>query len=258
MKCIGMITVLLLLANGIPVSAEPSRKADTLFQVSTLDALLTGDYDGRIDFRTVKRHGDFGLGTFDALDGEMVAVDGAFYQVRHDGIATPVSPDQLTPFAAVTYFRADDTFHVSGTTSCAQLHELLQNRFPSDQLLYAIKVTGRFTALKTRSVPAQEKPYAPLAEVIQQQVVFDFEQVDAMLAGFWLPTVLGDVNAAGFHFHAIMTDTMTGGHVLDCVVQDVEIEIDHTNELRVQFADGERPHPPLSRPGQGWPSASHW
>ena len=164
-----MITVLLLLASVSLASAqERGGQADTLFQVSTLDALLVGDYDGRIDFHTIQRHGDFGLGTFDALDGEMIAVDGAFYQVRYDGIATPVSPDQLTPFAAVTYFRADDSFHVSGTTSCTDLHTLLHNRFPSDQLLYAVKITGRFKALKTRSVPAQEKPYKPLAEALQK------------------------------------------------------------------------------------------
>ena len=71
------------------------RHADTLYKVSTLDALLAGDYDGRIDFRRLKCHGNFGLGTFDALDGEMVAVDGSFYHVRVDGIATRVSLDQL-------------------------------------------------------------------------------------------------------------------------------------------------------------------
>ena len=210
MKYIGVVILLFLLASWIPVLAQgKGRHADTLFQVSILDASLAGDYDGRIDFRRVKRHGNFGLGTFDALDGEIVAVDGAFYQVRADGIATQVSPDQLTPFAAVTYFRADDNFHVRGATSCSELHDLLLSRFPSDQLLYAVKVTGRFTALKTRSVPEQEKPYPPLAEVIpQQQVVFEFAAVDATLAGFWLPSVLSDVNVAGFHFHAIMTDTI--------------------------------------------------
>ena len=239
---------------------------DTLYQVSTLDALLAGDYDGRIDFRRLKRHGNFGLGTFDALDGEMVAVDGVFYQVRVDGIATRVSLDQLTPFSAVTYFRANDSFRVRGATSCSELHELLLRRFPSDELLYAIKVTGRFTALKTRSVPAQEKPYPPLAEVIpQQQVVFDFAEVDATLAGFWLPSVLSEVNVAGFHFHAIMTDTMTGGHVLDCEIRDVEIELDYTNELQLQFADGERrSHSRPKKSGQGKrsqqkrPPVSHW
>jgi acetolactate decarboxylase len=257
--------MLLMLSGGAPLHARgQDGQADTLFQVSTFAALLVGDYEGRADDRTVKRHGDFGLGTFEALDGEMVAVDGAFYQIRADGIVTPVGDDQLTPFAAVTDFRADDAFQVNAETSCCGLHRLSQERFPSDRLLYAIKVSGRFKALETRSVPAQEKPYPPLAEALQQQVVFDFAQVDAVLAGFWLPAEVADVNVAGYHLHAIMTDTMTGGHVLDCVAQNVTVEIDYMNELQVQFAGGERPHPPLPRPGQGasphrgWPPVSHW
>ena len=99
MKQFCMAVVLLLLAGWVSLNAQAGgRKSDTLFQVSTLGALMAGDYDGKTSFREVKRHGDFGLGTFAALDGEMVAVDGVFYQVRDDGIATPVSNDQRTPF----------------------------------------------------------------------------------------------------------------------------------------------------------------
>jgi len=42
--------------------------------------------------------------TFDALGGEMVAVDGRAYDVRFDGRVVPVAPARRTPFAAVTYF----------------------------------------------------------------------------------------------------------------------------------------------------------
>ena len=255
MKYIVMISVVLLLTSGIPVSAQKQGgQGDTLYQVSTLKALLDGDYDGRVDFFTIKQRGDFGLGTFAALDGEMIAVDGVFYQVRDDGIATLVSPDEETPFVAVTYFRTDDSFYVSNPTGCTELYELMQDRFPSDQLLYAIKVSGRFTTLTTRSIPAQQKPYVPLVEALEEQVEFDFSGVYAVLAGFWLPEVINGVNVSGFHFHAIMTDTMTGGHVLDCQVEDIKIEIDYTNELQVQFADYNHPdphsHPPMQKPGR--------
>jgi acetolactate decarboxylase len=264
MRHIGTV-VLLLLTGWVPVSAQGlGDKADTLSQISTLDALLIGEYDGRIPFRKVMQQGDFGLGTFAALDGEMVAVDGAYYQVREDGIPTLVSKDQLTPFAAVTFFRADDVFSVTGETSCAELHAFLQDRFPSNRLLYAVKVTGFFTRLTTRSVPAQEKPFVALEKALQQQVTFNFEQVDATLVGFWLPATLADVNVAGFHFHAITADARGGGHVLDCEASDVEVEIDYTTELRVQFTDGERPHPPVTnwrrndRLRGSWPPLLHW
>jgi acetolactate decarboxylase len=260
MRHLALSFVLLMFTGWSPLHAQGAGgRTDMLFQVSTLAALLVGDYDGVADYRTVKRHGDFGLGTFEALDGEMVAVDGGFYQIRADGIATPVGDDERAPFAAVTDFRADDAFQVSGETRCGDLQRLLQERFPSERRLYAIKISGRFKTLETRSVPAQQEPYPTLAVALQQQVVFDFAQVDAVLAGFWLPAEVADVNVPGFHFHAIMTDTMTGGHVLDCVAQAVNVEIDYMNALQVQFGDGERPHPPLPKPGraaappEGWP-----
>ncbi|MBA3390836.1 MAG: acetolactate decarboxylase, partial [Rubrobacter sp.] len=59
----------------------------TLFQTSTIDALLEGKYDGDVSFAELADRGDFGLGTFDALDGEMIALDGDFYGVRADGRA---------------------------------------------------------------------------------------------------------------------------------------------------------------------------
>src|SRR4051794_10814140 len=53
---------------GVPVH--------TLFQVSTSGALVTGVYDREVSVRSILEHGDFGLGTFANLDGEMVILDG--------------------------------------------------------------------------------------------------------------------------------------------------------------------------------------
>ena len=78
-----------------------------VFQNSTINALLEGVYDGSMTYGELRRHGDFGLGTFNALDGEMIAFDGEFYQIKSDGIAYPVADDQRTPFATVLFFRAD-------------------------------------------------------------------------------------------------------------------------------------------------------
>ena len=37
----------------------------------------------------LRRHGDLGLGKFNALDGRMIAFDRGFYQVKTDGVAYP-------------------------------------------------------------------------------------------------------------------------------------------------------------------------
>ena len=48
----------------------------TMFQVSTVTALVEGIYQGAVRVATLREHGDLGLGTFEGLDGEMVIVDG--------------------------------------------------------------------------------------------------------------------------------------------------------------------------------------
>ena len=62
-----------------------------VFQTSTIVSLVEGLYDGNVAYRDVMRHGDFGVGTFNALDGEMVAVDGHFFSLRSDGSVSRVS-----------------------------------------------------------------------------------------------------------------------------------------------------------------------
>lgn len=231
--------VLILVASSValPLGAAngPRSSRDTLFQIATLSELVAGDYDGRFPFRDVKAHGDFGLGTFDQLDGEMVAIDGKFFQVRADGIATRVQPNKTTPFAAVTFFEPDLTIHVTGPLSCEALEAAISSRFKADDLPYAIKVSGIFSELQTRSVPPQEKPYRPLDEALKGQIVFDFHSVEATMAGFWLPAVLSDINVAGFHFHALTLANTAGGHVLDCVVLDAKVQIDRTDQLEIRF-----------------------
>ena len=49
-----------------------------------------------VAFGTLKEYGDFGIGTFEGLDGEMIGFDGDFYQLKADGIAYPVSDSMKT------------------------------------------------------------------------------------------------------------------------------------------------------------------
>jgi len=69
-----------------PGYSQLSPKSNTLFQTSTISALLEGVYDGETTYKALKQYGDFGLGTFDGLDGEMIGLEGKFYQVKADGL----------------------------------------------------------------------------------------------------------------------------------------------------------------------------
>ena len=203
------------------------HKADrgVLYQFSTLSALMEGVYDGGQDYGDLLRHGDFGLGTFAALDGEMVALDGRFYQVKADGQAYPVPETARTPFAMVTFFRAGKTVRLDKPLSLRQLEDYLDGLLPSPNLPYAVRIEGAFSYIKTRSVPRQTKPYPRLAEAVRGQTVFEFHKVQGTIVGFRIPGYLNGVNMAGYHFHFITGDRRAGGHLLDCQMEQAEISL---------------------------------
>jgi acetolactate decarboxylase len=86
------------------IAAHRQGARHTLYQVSTATALVEGIYQGAVRVGTLREHGDLGLGTFENLDGEMVIVDGHFFQVRSAGSVRESGDDVLTPFALITRF----------------------------------------------------------------------------------------------------------------------------------------------------------
>lgn len=94
------------------------REQHTLDQVSTATAPVVGIYQGAVQVATLREHGDFGLGTFEGLDGEMVVVDGRFFQMRADGSLREARDDEPSAFAAVTNFSPDQSIALD---SCPDL-----------------------------------------------------------------------------------------------------------------------------------------
>jgi acetolactate decarboxylase len=209
---------------------EDTLSTDTLYQYSTLGSLMAGVYDGALTFGELKSHGDFGLGTFNTLDGEMVAIDGNIYQVKSDGSVQLVSDDMKTPFSVVTFFESDDSRTVNERMDCDALKAMIDEMLPTENIPYAIKVSGDFSYIKTRSVPAQIEPYPPLLDVIADQPTFKFKNIQGDMLGFRLPDYMDIANSPGYHFHFLNSDKNAGGHVLGCQVANVTIELDYTDE----------------------------
>ena len=200
----------------LPAYSQQVLQPDSGFQVSTLGALNVGVYEGAATLAELKQHGNFGLGTFEGLDGEMVGLDGKFYQVKTDGVAYPVTSEVKTPFSTVTFFRRERSLRLNGQMNYQELQQQLDARLPTQNLPYAIRIQGIFPYLKVRSVPKQSLPYPPLSNVVsQQQSVFELRNVQGTLVGFRLPQYLKSVNVAGYHFHLITSDRASGGHLLD-------------------------------------------
>ena len=224
--------LLLLLPFSLAGCSSSQGNDDTLFQISTINALLDGDYTGSMTFGELKRHGTFGLGTFDSLDGEMIGLEGSFYQIKTDGVAYPVPDSMTTPFAVVTVFNADNTLSSQDGMDYEGLKKYLDEAIPDKSIFYAVKIEGTFNYIKTRSVPKQQEPYPPLVEVVKEQTIFEFHDIEGTIVGFRSPdSVKGGVNVPGYHLHFITEDRKAGGHLLACQLQDGTIAIDYTSEF---------------------------
>lgn len=223
-----LLSVALLLSS---CTLAPVEKPDVLVQTSTIDALLDGVYDGTTTFQSLQQYGDFGIGTFNGLNGEMIALDGKFYQIKSNGVAYRVSDSQKTPFAVVTFFDFDTKQKLKKGLTYSQFKRMYKKYIDSENVFYAIKIQGRFRFIRVRSVPKQTKPYPKLKDVVKKQKVYDANNITGTIVGFYCPSFVKGINVPGFHLHFINEEKSAGGHVLDFTIEDAVIELDEKNDF---------------------------
>lgn len=182
----GMLLILAAVSFTYSGNAQTSKNRDELIQVSTIDALISGIYEGEVGIGQLLNHGNFGLGTFNYLDGEMVVLDGKCYQIKSDGSAGVVS-SLYTPFASVTFFETDKKLSINDTLALEELYGKIDSLIPSLNYFYAIKISADIISAKARSVPMQKPPYRQLTEITKVQPVFSFQKTKGTLIGFRCP-----------------------------------------------------------------------
>ncbi len=229
----GVIATLLIATSlqGQPPAAVD--KNQQLVQISTINALIKGIYEGDTTIGELRTMGSFGIGTLNHLDGEMVAMDGTVYQVTSDGKVHVVPDAAKTPFASVTFFEADTTTPSVDADSFEALQKAIDAGLPSENLFYAVKVTGTFPKMKVRSVTRQSEPYRPLTEVVNEQSIFDIPDTSGTLIGFRCPDYVQGVNVADYHMHFLSADKTQGGHVLGFELRDGTVEVDKLANYRL-------------------------
>lgn len=211
-----------------------------VYQSSTLAALMSGAYDGPTTFGELRKKGDFGIGTVNGLDGEMIALDGQFYQIRVDGKAVVLQDSVRTPFAVVVFFTSEQKHSINDAIDKKALQESVDRLLDTKDRFYAIKVHGTFSSIKVRSVPKQNKPYVSLKKALEGQSVFDLQNVKGTLVGFRFPAYMGGVNVPGYHFHFITEDRSSGGHVLACTLASGTIELAGFSDFFLNIPSVER------------------
>lgn len=233
LKAIIVLSCIILTAGcqSLPKEAEP----DTIYQYATLESLLAGVYDGQLRFGELSGYGDTGLGTLEHLDGEMIALDGLFYQIDSAGTVRQIGEEETTPFAVVTPFSPDITVVSDEAMDLKELGSFLDETIPSKNLPYCIRISGSFSYVKTRSVPAQKAPYPRLLEVLKTQPTFEFSGIEGDIIAFRLPSYMAGANAAGYHYHFISSDRTAGGHLLEVRTKEVSCALDRSDSWVVNL-----------------------
>jgi acetolactate decarboxylase len=216
----------------------PELAPHVVFQTSTIGALLQGAYDGDVTVAELSEHGDLGLGTLNALDGELIALDRGFFRADVDGAVSEIGWDARTPFAVVVPF--SPTIELGFDSPVAQWTVLsaVDDALAKRGVACALRVDGDFELVRARSVPRQEPPYRPMTDVIAQQRVFELEDVPGTLVGFRFPDYSGAVEVSGFHLHFISADRRRGGHVLGFRARRATVRIDPSSDLHVELPPG--------------------
>jgi acetolactate decarboxylase len=209
-----------------------------LFQLSTMSSLLDGVFEGAMSYDEFKEYGDFGIGTFEHLDGEMIAFDGQFYRLRGDGTATPLKSDDMTPFCSLTYFQPTVEKKFEQPLEKAAFENELKKLMASENLFYAFRIDGVFKEVSTRTVAYQEQPI-PMIEAVKSQPIFHFKNVKGTIVGFWSPAYTQGIAVSGFHLHFIDEERKGGGHVFDYSFDHGTVQIDKKSHMSLYTPETE-------------------
>ena len=228
--------------RGSIISEALSRHLDkpihTLFQVSTSAALVEGLYQGAVRVSRLLQHGDFGLGTFVDLEGEMVVLDGVCYQVSSDGGVRKADSDTLIPYAVVTRFARENSLECQELASLQQVITGCDDLRKSQNLFYAFRIDGTFAYVKTRVMkPVQSGVGLKAAANAQEEFVF--EETEGTLVGLWSPGYAKSFSVPGYHFHFLSKDRHHGGHVLACGTRAARIDCCEISDLHVSLPETE-------------------
>jgi acetolactate decarboxylase len=211
------------------VNAQQETKPGegNLFSAGYAAGFIGGLYDAYYPYKKLKLHGDFGLGAPAKLDGELLMLNGKLYQSQATGITTQMSDTGETPYAVVCFFHANKVFKPGRQLNKAELFHYMDSVLTDVNGIYAIHIKGRFSYVKTRAFPpVQQKPYLPLAAMLNRQHFFEFKAISGDLVGYKLPAFMEGAHISGYHFHFLSDSKDHGGHVTDVIADDITIEVD--------------------------------
>lgn len=214
--------------SGSFAQAPPQMpENDFMYQYSIIDALMAGVFDGDLTIGELKKKGDFGVGTFNRVDGELLIDKGHVYKIAYDGSVSEVPDSDSTSAAFVKFFKADTVIQLSGKGLTYEKMQEHLTRVLNPNGIYALRISGSFPTMTTRAEKPATRPYISLPEHLKHnQVVFELKNTKGICSGFLLPPYLARTNVPGFHLHYLADDRRSGGHVFNFTTDALTIEVD--------------------------------
>ena len=152
-----------------------------MFQVSTLQALSTGYTKAVTSVEELMKHGDTGLGTFEDVNGEMIALDGHCYRAAEDGTVTEAPADEGVPFASVAPFKCEKSFTLDSITDIESLKDQLDlaiEEWFGLNSIHIVRIEGEFERISARSELSFRSQHISLKRILDvTQRSFEFDNV---------------------------------------------------------------------------------
>jgi acetolactate decarboxylase len=176
-------------------------------------AFKTGLYDGITTIRDAKLHGDFGVGQFAALDGELIVSGGLFYRARADGVVCLAEDADELCFAQLCYYRPHGQWDAPSDVDDRSFGEFLSAVLSFRNSFCAFRIVGTFAQVVATAPPALTKPYPKFDAVPALRKSFPARDIEGSIVGLYSPVFEADDGIPGYHFHFVSDDGRHGGHV---------------------------------------------
>jgi acetolactate decarboxylase len=122
--------------------------------------------------------------------------------------------------------------------SLAELCAACDKHRESQNLFYAFRVDGTFTAVHTRAMRRTQSGVS-LKAAASTEPEFEFAEIEGTLVGFWSPPFAGAVDIPGYHFHFLSADHTRGGHLLDCAAGSLRLRWQSISDFHLSLPDTE-------------------
>lgn len=192
-------------------------------------AYAQGRFEGVVTIRELREHGRFGLGQYEALDGEVIVWDGQFYRATGNGRVRFADDSDRLCFAQVSDFNPQRRLDAPPRITFDTIKPFLEAVQGTRNTFFALTIEGFFESVTATAYHPQTEPYPPPANISPQ--VFEFSQVEGRLIVFYSPPYMRDVGIPGYHFHFLSQDRAGGGHVTAFTLSQGTIALEEINRF---------------------------